>query len=115
MTEVRQAIKRQLAPDHFALQSMDFSSQEWTQMNNAIAERAAEQNQQQVTLEPGTVNAIVSRATNLLLSRKWADVAAALAVLTGRRSTEILKTAELELKSAYSVMFTGLKSRRCVR
>lgn len=112
MTDVRQAIKHRLGPQHFSLESMDFTSEEWTQMNHAIAERVAEQNQQQVILDPGTVNAIVTRATNLLLSREWAEIAAGLAVLTGRRSTEVLKTATFEPKSAYSVLFTGALKRR---
>lgn len=112
MTDVRGAIKQGLGAQHFSLESMDFTSEEWTQMNHAIAERVAEQNQQQVILDGGTVNAIVTRATNLLLSREWAEIAAGLAVLTGRRSTEVLKTATFEPKSAYSVLFTGALKRR---
>lgn len=112
MTDVRNAIKQRLGEDHFALESMNFAPDEWTHINHSIEDRVAEQNESQVILSPGTVNAIVYRATNLLASREWADIAAGLAVLTGRRHTEILKTAEFEFKSAYSVMFTGALKRR---
>ncbi|MGJ3254635.1 MAG: protelomerase family protein [Elainellaceae cyanobacterium] len=112
MTDVRNAIKQRLGEDHFALESMNFAPDEWTHINHSIEDRVAEQNESQIILSPKTVNAIVYRATNLLVSREWADIAAGLAVLTGRRHTEILKTAEFEFKSAYSVMFTGALKRR---
>jgi hypothetical protein len=112
MTEVRATLRQRFGAEHLAVQTMNFSSEEWIQINSVIAQRAAAQNESQVILSPETVNALVSRATQLLLSRNWADVAAALAVLTGRRSTEVLKTASFTLKSPYSVVFTGALKRR---
>lgn len=59
---------------------------------------------------------IVTRAERLLHSGLeasiYSDIAAALVVLTGRRVTEILVTAEFSRCTAYSVWFTGqLKTR----
>jgi Telomere resolvase len=94
MTEVRGAIKQQLGKKHIALETMDFSREEWIEINRPIFEKAAIQNKHQVILEPVTVNGIVARATNLLMSCEWSEIAAGLVVLTGRRSTEVLKTAK---------------------
>jgi hypothetical protein len=55
---------------------------------------------------------IVNQAALLLDSRTWSEVAAGLAVVTGRRVSEILKTAQFSNKSTYSVMFTGAVKRR---
>lgn len=112
MSAVRSRLRERFGDDHLALSTMNFSTEEWIQINSAITKRAAAQNEAQVILSPETVNALVSRATQLLLSRSWADVAAGLAVVTGRRSTEILKTAAFTLKSAYSVVFTGALKRK---
>ena len=112
MTEVRNHLKQALGSDHIALETMNFTLQQWTTMNHSIAARAAAQNEAQVILSPETVNAIVTRATTLLQSRQWSDIAAALAVLTGRRSTEVLKTAQFLPSTPYSVIFTGALKRK---
>ena len=112
MTDVRNAIKRQLGPDHFALDSMNFTVDEWILINQPIDDQVAERNEHQILLDPKAVNALVYRATNLLNSREWADIAAGLAVLTGRRSAEILATAQFEYKTPYSVTFTGALKRK---
>jgi Telomere resolvase len=54
----------------------------------------------------------VNQARELLDSHTWSEVAAGLAVVTGRRVSEILKTAQFSNKSTYSVMFTGAVKRR---
>lgn len=110
MTDVRNAIKQQLGEDHMVLEYMNFTKAEWTQINDPIDQQVATRNENQ-----GLINnpdAIVEKATELLSSREWADVAAALAVLTGRRSSEILATARLYYKTDYSVTFTGALKRR---
>ena len=112
MTEVRNAIKQRLGKDHFALESMNFSLEEWIQMNQSIDDQVANRNEHQILLDPKAVNALVYRAVNLLTSREWADIAAGLAVLTGRRSAEIIATAEFTYKTPYSVIFTGALKRR---
>ena len=112
MTDVRNAIKHQLGADHFALDSMNFTVDEWILINQPIDDQVAERNEHQTLLDPKAVNALVYRATNLLNSREWADIAAGLAVLTGRRSAEILATAQFEYKTPYSVTFTGALKRK---
>ena len=112
MTAVRTAIKQRLGPDHFALKSMNFSPEQWTEMNNSIEDRVAAQNTDQIILTPRTVNSLVYRATHLLISNDWADIACGLAVLTGRRHTEVMKTAKFDGKSNFSVMFSGALKRR---
>ncbi len=112
MTDVRRAIKDRLGPDHFALESMNFTVDEWIQINQPIDDQVANRNEHQILLDPKNVNALVYRAINLLNSREWSDIAAGLAVLTGRRSAEVLATAEFEYKTPYSVTFTGALKRR---
>ena len=78
MTDVRNAIKQQLGEDHIALESMNFTKAEWTQINEPIDQQVATRNENQGLI--AHPDAIVAKATALLSSREWADVAAALAV-----------------------------------
>ena len=110
MTDVRNAIKRQLGEDHVALESMNFTVAEWTTINSPIEEQVARRNENVVLLQ--NPDAIVTQAVRLLESREWAEVAAGLVVLTGRRSSEVLGTAEFHPKSQWSVLFTGALKRR---
>jgi hypothetical protein len=55
---------------------------------------------------------IVSEAVRLLKSPNWANMAAGLAVLTGRRVAEILSTAKFKKRSQFSILFTGALKRR---
>lgn len=110
MTDVRNAIKAQLGEGHVALESINFTVAEWTTINNPIEEQVARRNEHVVLLE--NPDAIVTQAVRLLESREWAEVAAGLVVLTGRRSSEILGTAEFQPKSQWSVLFTGALKRR---
>lgn len=110
MTEVRQALKQQLGEDHVAVETMNFSRDEWIQINLSISDRVAARNEQQGLIEQP--DAIVNLAQRLLESQDWAEVAAGLAVVTGRRCTELLQTAEFTYKSPYSVWFTGALKRR---
>ena len=112
MTETRNAIRSRLGENHIALETMNFSTHEWTEVNRATAARVANQNSNQQILDPGTVNAIATKATQLLQSREWSEIAAGLAVLTGRRSTEVLKTAQFEWKTEFSVVFIGALKRK---
>ncbi|BDM79703.1 telomere resolvase [Acaryochloris marina] len=110
MTEVRQALKKQLGEEHVVVETMNFSRDEWIQINLSINDRVAARNEQQGLIEQP--DAIVDRAKMLLDSRDWSEVAAALAVVTGRRCTELLQTAEFNYSSPYSVWFTGALKRR---
>jgi Telomere resolvase len=110
MTDVRGAIKTQLGEDHLALESMNFTVAEWTMINTPIADQVARRNENVVLLD--NAEAIVAQAVRLLEQREWAEVAAGLVVLTGRRSSEILGTADFQAKSQWSVVFSGALKRR---
>jgi hypothetical protein len=110
MTDVRGAIKTQLGENHLALESMNFTVAEWTMINTPIADQVARRNENVVLLDNS--EAIVAQAVRLLEQREWAEVAAGLVTLTGRRSSEILGTADFQAKSQWSVIFTGALKRR---
>jgi Telomere resolvase len=110
MTDVRNAIKSRLGADHVALETMNFTVAEWTTINDPIAEQVARRNENVVLLD--NPDAIVAQAVRLLESREWADIAAGLVVLTGRRSSEIIGSAQFQIKSQWSVRFTGALKRR---
>ena len=94
MTDVRGAIKAQLGENHLALESMNFTVAEWTMINAPIEDQVARRNENVVLLDNS--EAIVAQAVRLLEQREWAEVAAGLVVLTGRRSSEILGTANFQ-------------------
>jgi len=86
---------------------VDFDKETWTAINNRNTDSIAER----ITKFIDNPDAIVKRATVLLKSYQWSEIAAGLAVLTGRRSTEVIKTAQFEYKSKFSVVFTGALKR----
>ena len=79
-------------------------------INTPIADQVARRNENVVLLD--NAEAIVAQAVRLLEQREWAEVAAGLVVLTGRRSSEILGTANFQSKSQWSVVFSGALKRR---
>jgi CRISPR/Cas system-associated protein endoribonuclease Cas2 len=104
------AIKAQLGENHLALESMNFTVAEWTMINTPISDQVARRNENVVLLDNS--EAIVAQAVRLLEQREWAEVAAGLVVLTGRRSSEILGTSDFQSKSQWSVVFSGALKRR---
>jgi hypothetical protein len=107
MTDTRNEIKVRLQGERqeWALHYLAFSEAEWVVMNAGSDDALQERHEnQQFVKDP---DAIVARATMLLASEHWYEIAAGLAVCTGRRLTEVLKTATFAPKSAYSVLFTG--------
>ena len=50
MTEVRNAIKQTLGEEHFALESMNFTTDEWIAINLPIVDQVANRNEHQVLL-----------------------------------------------------------------
>lgn len=110
MTEVRSALKERLGEEHWILEVMNFTTDEWTQINEEANKVVSDRNEQQSLIDEP--QAIVDRAEKLLHNREWSDIVAGLAVVTGRRCAELLKTAKFEKASAYSVWFTGALKRR---
>ena len=107
LTDVRNAIKV-LDPNHPALEIIKFDKSTWTDINHVSSARIAERTTKFIS-DP---DAIVKRARVLLGSYQWSEIAAGLAVVTGRRCTEVIQTAEFEYKTKYSVIFTGSLKRK---
>jgi hypothetical protein len=110
MDMTRRAIKDALGEDHWSLEVMGLSKQEYAEINDRKQGNVAKRNEQVQFLDDP--DEIVARAVKLLGEPDWADIAAGLAVLTGRRSAELLSTAHFEVKSKWSVTFTGAVKRR---
>ena len=107
LSDVRNAIKV-LDRNHPALEVVDFDKETWISINNRSSNRLAERSTKLLDYP----DAIVKRATTLLTSYQWSEIAAGLAVVTGRRCTEVIKTARFEYKTKYSVIFTGSLKRK---
>jgi hypothetical protein len=89
---------------------LSLGKEKWMEINEPAAPKIAERLEHQLLLKDP--DRIIDQATALLQSPRWADVAAGLALATGRRIAEVLKTAEFQAKTAYTVIFTGqLKNR----
>ncbi|NEQ23089.1 MAG: hypothetical protein F6K28_28830 [Microcoleus sp. SIO2G3] len=108
--ETRTQIKAKLGADHFSLKYFGLTTAEYTELNNQKLQRTADRNEDVKPIDQP--DAIVAKAVALLEdSSHWFEIAAALAVLTGRRSSEILATAQFEKASQWSVTFTGALKR----
>jgi Telomere resolvase len=110
MAHTRNVLKAKFGDHHFTLDCIKFSKEEYIQLNNEMQGVVAERNENiQYLNDP---QALVDKSIQLLDSPEWADIAAALSVLTGRRSSELLATAKFTAASPYSVTFTGSLKRR---
>jgi hypothetical protein len=110
MDMTRRAIKDALGEDHWSLEIVGLSKQEYAEINDRKQGNVAKRNEQVQFIDDP--DAIVARAVKLIEEPDWADIAAGLAVLTGRRSAELLSTARFEVKSKWSVTFRGAVKRR---
>jgi hypothetical protein len=110
MDQTRRTIKDRFGADHFSLDSIAFTREEHFELNRQKQGNARDRQLQQRYLE--NPDAIVAKAVKLLDSPEWADVACGLAVVTGRRLNEVLKTGEFERKSHWIVTFRGALKRR---
>ncbi len=96
--------------EHIALKYLNYSESEWAQMNQQSEQRFHERLENQQLLEyPGE---IVAKADVLLGSSDWREVVVGLAVVTGRRLSEILKVGELHPKTLHTVLFSGQLKRK---
>ncbi|GHO64444.1 hypothetical protein KSC_033360 [Ktedonobacter sp. SOSP1-52] len=91
--------------EHIGLRVFNLSEGEWVQMNARTQGVTQERLTQQVLLKDP--DALVERALSLLFSPEWADLVVGIAVCTGRRLAEILKTGEFGVKEPYTVWFEG--------
>lgn len=109
MDQVRRAIKDEMGEDHWTLDIIRFSREDYVELNNLKQASVAKRNEavQQID-DPDQITAI---AVRLLESPEWADMAAGLCVLTGRRVSELLATAQFTPKTRWSVVFSGAVKR----
>lgn len=113
MTDTRNEIKVRVTDQRkqeLALRFLSFD-EDWYRRENAPSREKLEERleHQQLLRDP---DAIVAKATELLSSNQWPDLATGLALCTGRRPGEVLKTAVFEKKTEYSVLFSGQLKRR---
>ncbi len=107
-TDIANAL-RTIDPDHPLIPFVLLPSEVYTQLNNEQASRLnARENK---FFSTGQANELVDRALKLLGSGKPDEVAAGLAVLVGRRISEIL-ISEFKPKTAYSLLFSEAVKRR---
>ena len=93
---------------HLALKWMNYSSEFHQARQAPTTAKTKAQRRSRVAFEPQPV---IDAAVTALSASTW-EVAAAIILLTGRRPTEILKTAEFEQAGPYQLAFSGqLKSR----
>jgi len=91
--------------EHIALHVFNLPEQEWERMNARTQLTVQERLENQQLLE--RPDAIVNQALVLIQSDDWAELVVALALCTGRRLAELMKTCTFTEKTAYSVWFTG--------
>lgn len=108
--ELRRYIKDKLGETHWVLDYLGLTTEEYAEINDRKQGRVAARNEATQQLE--NPEKIVAKAVELIRRRDWADIAAGLAVLTGRRVAEVLSTAHFEKKSQWSVTFRGALKRR---
>ena len=107
ITDVRQVIKT-INPQHPALDKVGFTKEEWTEINMP-SEQAVGRRMAKPIADP---EELARRAALLLNSDSWSEIAAGLAVVTGRRAAEVMQTAQFEQASPWSVWFTGALKRQ---
>jgi cell division protein FtsB len=107
-SNVVQAIKV-FDPEHPAIDLVALSTEQYRVLNDRQRERIADRETRFITSE--TAEAIVERARGLIGSAEWSEVGAGLAVLIGRRISEIL-ISSFSLKSAWSLNFSQMAKRK---
>jgi Telomere resolvase len=109
------AVNRWLNPqtqqyEHLALRYLNFTEEEWIRVMGDTQERFQRRLEEQQLLEQP--DALVQQAEALLHGESWYELALGLAIATGRRSTEILKTAKFYPKTPFSLLFEGQLKKR---
>src|SRR5436309_4507499 len=96
---------REGAYEHLALKYLNFTPDQWNDLRADSEERFARRlvEQQQIT----NPDALVSRAEELLKGTQWSQLSLSITLATGRRVTEVLKTAKFSPKTAYTLWFEG--------
>ncbi|MGF1523288.1 MAG: protelomerase family protein [Leptolyngbyaceae cyanobacterium] len=106
-SNVVQALKV-LDSEHPAIALVGLSTAQYRALNDEQKARIADRETQFIDKE--IVGTIVEIAEHLLESEEWSDVGAGLAILIGRRISEILLS-EFSLKTAWSLNFSGMAKK----
>ncbi len=93
---------------HPAIALVSPTAQEYRELNDAQRGKLADRETRYFTTEQAQI--LVDRAIALLESAEWSDVGAGLAVLIGRRISEILLS-NFSLKSAWSLNFSEMAKK----
>jgi hypothetical protein len=96
--------------EHLARKYLNFTIEEWAQINLPAEKSAEDRSEHQPSLEDP--DGIVKLASQLLESNRWDDIVVGLAVATGRRLSEVLKTGQFFPSTRFTVMFAGQLKRR---
>lgn len=110
-SNVVQAIKS-FDPYHPAIALIAPSAEEYRELNNAQRGKLANRETRYFT--SAQAQALVDRATALLNSAEWSDVSAGLAVLIGRRISEILLSC-FSPKSPWSLAFSEMAKKQAMQ
>lgn len=107
-SNVVQAIKI-FDPEHPAIDLVSLSTEQYRILNDQQRERIADRETRFITSE--AAEAVVERARELINSAEWSEVGAGLAVLIGRRISEIL-ISSFSLNTAWSLNFSQMAKRK---
>ena len=103
VTRYRQAIK-EISDTHPCLTFFKLTRDEQATIKGATRSQVYSDH---TNLRPIDSDELILKACELLKSESYLNIALGLMLLTGRRSTEVLKTAELSLASDDRVVFAG--------
>lgn len=107
-SNIVQAIKT-IDKNHPAIELVKLSQGEYSRLNDSQALKVADRDA--TFISPEQCEALVSHSRKLIKSAEWATVAAGLAVLTGRRISEIL-VGDFKPCDNWSLIFSGLAKKR---
>jgi hypothetical protein len=124
MTDTRNALRERLElsdnntwmnprtgkSEHLALKYLNYDEAEWAEMNARSEEKWQQRLEDRKFIDRPDL--VVAKAVELLKSKRWADIAAGLAVVTGRRLTEVLVEGGFHPKTAYTLVFDGQLKRQ---
>ena len=103
-----QAIKT-FDPEHPAIALISPTAEEYRELNDAQRGKLADRETRYLTSDQA--QALVDRATELLESAEWSEVGAGLAVLVGRRISEILLS-DFTPQSGWSLCFSEMAKKK---
>lgn len=110
-SNLAQAIKA-VSPRHPAIELVQLSTESYRDLGEAQAIRLAERHS--VFISPEQAEELVALARKLIKSSEWSEVGAGLAVLIGRRISEIL-TSDYAPKSAWTIWFSGFAKKKKIQ